>query len=169
MEILIVYGLPDNCVLLHMFCFYVGALLLARSSVQYIKLYLKPSRAIVGSLICMHLCSHCHKCFSSLDREAQRSFSVAEYNGHGPFCVITNQWGDEAVGSEDAHDMSSDAHEMSSDAHLCTTVTAMMIKKGDVTFPSSQILIAWTPWKHVKPKRWNRWKDYTLLISAALH
>ena len=134
-EILIVYGLPDNCVLLHMFCFYVGALLLARSFVEYIKLYLKPSRAILGSLICMHLCSHCHKCVSSLDKEAQRSFSGAEYNGHGPFCVITNQWGDEAVGSEDGH-------EMSSDAHLCTTVTAMMIKKGDVTFPLSQILIA---------------------------
>ncbi len=148
--------------------FTVGALLLAGNwspFVEHVLLYLQPSRAILGSQICMHLLSHCHKCVFS-HRGGRRGHFVLQDNGHGPFCVRTNQCKDEPVSSEDGHEM--------------PWVQLMLIcaqpwrrrrwsKWGCSSSSESDARshnFSPSPWKHVKPKRWNRWKDYSLLISC---
>lgn len=54
--------------------------------------------------IWMHLSSCCHKCVCS-SRGRHRGHFVLQQNGHGPFCVRTNQWKDEPASSEDVHEM----------------------------------------------------------------
>lgn len=107
-----VYGFTDNCVVLQLFCFTGGGALVfagsSSSSVEHVLLYLQPFRGFFFLFfliqIWMHLSSCCHKCVCS-SRERHRGHFVLQQNGHGPFCVRTNQWKDEPASSEDGHEM----------------------------------------------------------------
>lgn len=154
------YALPEN-----VFCFScsVGAVLFTGSWC------LSTSRFIYShpeiSQICMHLLSHCHK-WAFSHRRRHRGHFVLQDNRQGPFCVRTNQWKDESVSSEDGHVMPWVQRML-----ICAQPwrwwwsklwcdSFLRVKCSITSF------FLPTPWKHVKLKSWNRWKDYSLLISC---
>lgn len=132
------------------------------SSVERISLYLQPSRAIVGPQICMHLLSRCHKCVFS-HRGRHRGHSVLQNNGHRPFRVRTNQWKEEPESSEDDHEMPRVQLML-----ICAQPWRWWWLKWwcDSSSESNAQSHNFSPtqWKHVKSKRWSRWKEYSSVI-----
>lgn len=127
------------------------------SPVEHISLYLQPTRAV----------AYLHACVVTLpqmgflsQQKAQRSFCAAE-NRHRPFCVRMNQWKDEPASSEDGHTMPWVQLML-----ICARPWWWSKWRCDSSSGSNAQSHNFhtTPWKHVKPKRWNRWKDYSLLI-----
>lgn len=150
-----------KCVLLQLFCWC--------TSTPWKLIFLCSAHVTLSTAIQSDpksACICCHTATNGLSLiRRRRGHFVLQNNGHRPFCVRTNQWKDEPASSEDGHMMPWVQMML-----ICAQPWRWWWSKWWCDSSSGSNAQSHnfrpTPWKHVKPKRWNRWKDYSLLISC---
>lgn len=107
----------------------------------------------------MHVLSHCHKWAFSHSRRHRGHFVLQKTDtGH-----FVSEWISGSASSKDGHTMPWVQLML-----ICARPWWWSKWRCDSSSGSNAQSHNFhtTPWKHVKPKRWNRWKDYSLLISC---